>query len=102
MPSVILPTASNAGSSTYRVPSGSYAVVVSVTAPCWLAQSTTVGGTISWDAVLQPGQSHTFAVKGSMVLRTGASTYMNVTLNGVPVKVTAPPGAYDLIFSPTA
>ncbi|MDA8263695.1 MAG: DUF4115 domain-containing protein [Actinomycetota bacterium] len=102
VPSVILPVTSTAGSATYRAPSGSYTVVVSVTAPCWLAQSTAVGGSISWDAVLQPGQSHTFATSGDLVLRTGASTFMNVTLNGVPVKVNSPPGAYDLIFSTTA
>ena len=102
VPSVILPVSSTAGASTFSAPSGSYTVVVSATAPCWVAQSTTVGGNISWDAVLQAGQSHTFSVSGNMVLRSGASTFMNVTLNGVPVKYNSPPGAYDLIFSTNA
>ncbi len=102
VPSVVLPVSSTAGASTFRAPSGTYTVVVSATAPCWVAQSTTVGGTISWDAVLQAGQSHTFSVSGDMVLRSGASTFMNVTLNGVPVKYNSPPGAYDLIFSTNA
>ncbi|MDA8117619.1 MAG: hypothetical protein M0000_09660 [Actinomycetota bacterium] len=102
VPTVVVPASSTSGSSTFRAPGGNYTVVVTATAPCWLAQSTTVGGPISWDAVLQAGQSHTFSVSGDLVLRSGASTFMTLTLNGVPVKYTSPPGAYDLIFSTTA
>ncbi len=98
IPVSLTPISSNAQGATFAAPSGSYTVVVSVSAPCWVAQSVVPGGAISWDAVLQPGQTRTITTSGSLSLRAGNSRAMTLTLNGSPARFTSTPGAFDVSF----
>ncbi len=98
VPPALTLVSSSAQSSTYTAPAGNYTVVVSVSAPCWLAQSVVPGGAISWDAILQPGQSRAISTSGPLTIRSGNSRSMTILVNGSPLHFTSPPGAYDISF----
>ena len=98
VPVALAPVSSNSQVATFVAPSGSYTVVVTVSAPCWVAQSVLPGGVISWDAVLQPGQTRTITTSGSLTLRAGNSHAMTLTLDGSPARFTSNAGPYDVSF----
>lgn len=102
IPDYLSPYQSDAAGSFIAAPNGSYTVNLSVSGPCWVAQSSKAGGVISWDAVLQPGQARSITTSGPLWLRTGNSTVVKLTLNGVPIHFSSSPGAYNFTFTPGA
>ncbi len=101
-PSFIAPFQTNTAGSSIAVPLGSYTVKLTVAASCWVAQSATNGGTISWDAVLLSGQSRVITTSGPLWIRTGNSTVVSLWINGIPVHFTSAPGPFNFSFVPQA
>lgn len=102
VPSFLAPSSSNYLGASYPAPTGSYSVVVSVTSgACWVAQSTAAGAVISWEAVLQAGQSRTISTTGPLWIRVGNSTVATLSINGVPLHFTSKPGPYNFTFVPS-
>ena len=103
VPQFLAPTSSDGSGASYAAPTSAYTVVITVNSgDCWVAQSTAAGAAISWDATLTQGQTHTFQVTGPLWVRAGNSGVVSLTINGVPVHFTAPPGPYNFQFVPTA
>ena len=102
VPNVLTPVSVSSQGATFAAPLGNYTIVISVTSPCWVAQSTSPGSMIVWDATLAAGSSHTISASGPLTIRAGNSTAMSLTLNGVPVKFSSNPGPYDVSFSPSS
>lgn len=101
-PAILTAVSSDSSGATYALPSGSVSVVLHATAPCWVEQSTTPGGTIQWAQTLGANQSYTLTATNSLWLRTGNVGVLSITVNGVPVRIQAPPGPYNFTFSTTA
>ncbi len=98
-PTALTPTSTSPTGATYVVPGGVGTVVIRATAPCWVEESATPGGTILWDEVLPAGGSYQLNGNGgTMWLRSGNSQAMTLTVNGLPVNFTSPPGAYNYTF----
>jgi len=98
-PTVITPTSDSTAGATYVIPGGVGTVVIRASAPCWVEEATAPGGTILWDATLPAGGSYQLNGNGgTMWLRSGNSRAMTLTVNGLPVKFTSPPGPYDYTF----
>ena len=102
VPNVLTPVSVSSQGATFAAPLGNYTIVISVTTPCWVAQSTSPGSMIVWDATLPAGSIHTISASGPLTIRAGNSTAMSLTLNGVPVKFSSNPGPYDVSFSPSS
>ena len=103
VPQFLTPTSSDGSGASFAAPTSAYTVVITINSgACWVAQSTAAGATISWDATLTQGQSHTFQVTGPLWVRAGNSGVVSLTINGVPVHFTASPGPFNFQFVPTA
>ena len=100
VPSFITPFQTNAAGASIAVSMTTYTVTLVASKPCWVAQSVSPNGVISWDAVLQPGQSRVITTTGSLWLRTGNSTAVTLTVNNVPVHFSSTPGAFNFLFVP--
>ena len=98
VPPVISPLAQTAAGATFKVPAGSITYTLTVTAPCWVEQSQTPYGSISWDGVIQPGQSKVITTSSALWLRAGNSTVLHITANSTPVAVTTAPGPFNYTF----
>jgi len=102
-PAVAEVTSSSQGA-TYRVAGGVHSVVLQVgAAPCWVADAQAPGGQILWDETLPAGSSYTITWSGGPLwLRAGNSGVLTLSVNGYPVRFSAPPGPYDFTFEPAS
>jgi hypothetical protein len=101
-PHAITLVGQSAQQATYQVQGGVHTVVLQVSnAPCWVGDGTTPGGALLWDSTLPAGGSYTISWSGGPLwLRMGNSAVLSVTVNGHPVRFTAPPGVFNLYFEP--
>ncbi|MGH9127837.1 MAG: DUF4115 domain-containing protein [Acidimicrobiales bacterium] len=103
-PTTVLPVSSSSGAATYASPSAGFTVALVATGPCWVeAKPSASSSQTTFVGTLQAGVTHTFSASGSMWLRVGYASHVQVSLDGAAVQV---PGAgaspYDLTFAPTA
>lgn len=89
---------SNAYGASYSVPTGPVTVVLHAASPCWVEESTSPYGRISWDATLSSNQTYTITSAAPLWLRTGNVGALSITVNGRPVVFSATPGPYNFTF----
>lgn len=90
---------SDAYGASYSVPTGLVTVVLHAASPCWVEESTSPYGRISWDATLSANQTYTITSAAPLWLRTGNVGALSITVNGKPVVFAAAPGPYNFTFT---
>ena len=75
--------ATNPSEATYAAPTGSYTVVVTITADdCWVQVTDGAGGAVQWSGTLTSGQQQSFPANGPLDVELGAASEASVALNG--------------------
>jgi flagellar basal body-associated protein FliL len=98
-PTQLTASSTSSGGADFHVTASALTVVLHASAPCWVEESATPYGKIVWASTLGAGQSYTISTSAPLWLRTGNVGVLSMTVNGLPVSVSAPPGAYNFSFS---
>jgi hypothetical protein len=97
--SALAPTAPTAYDATYVAPASKYTVTVRALAQCWVMATNPATGSVVWTGTLAPGASQSIPVSGNLVVRLGAPTVADVSVNDRPVQFPPSFGApFDLTF----
>ncbi len=104
LPTTLTPVFSNSGGATYSIPSSSFTLAVSATGPCWVeAKPSATSAQTVYEGILQAGATHTFSASGSLWLRVGYATHIQVSLDGTPVQMpSVGPSPFNLTFAATS
>jgi hypothetical protein len=86
LPKVLHPISTTNLLVTYAVPTETYTLKFSATAPCWLGAQRRTNGHYLWMDTLEKGTSTSYVASGSRLIRVGAPRAISsITLDGIPV-----------------
>ena len=99
---VVVPTASDAASSSYTVDASHFSVTLTTSGPCWIQVTSSQSATPLVSAVQDAGRSLVFAATGTMTVQVGSSSVVVGITSGKKTVFSNAPQAvpYTYTFTP--
>ena len=99
-PSVLVPRSSTAAGADYVVAKAPFSVQVDTTGSCWMEVGPSSGGPFGFVGTVPAGQQKVFPASSGLWIRLGAPANVTVTVDGTPLRLTAPGSApFNLTIS---